>query len=92
MPSIDGQPLLIDELKGTKPVEAINFSNKGLGVASSIIIATCIKSNSVLKELKYAIYHLLHHLCHCPLTTYTCLAPSLLLAVFRGIGLDLREP
>ena len=46
--------LQIDELKGTKPTESIDLSNKGLGVASAFIIASCIKENSVLKELKYA--------------------------------------
>ena len=44
----------IDELKGTKPVESIDLSGKGLEVASGIIIAACIKENAVLKELKYA--------------------------------------
>ena len=52
--SIDGHPLRIDELKGTKPTEKIDFSNKGLGVASAIIIASCIKDNESLKELKCA--------------------------------------
>ena len=46
--------LQIDELKGTKPTESIDLSRKGLKVASAIIIASCIKENSVLKELKYA--------------------------------------
>ena len=46
--------LQIDELKGTKPTEKIDLSRKGLGVASAIIIASCIKGNSVLKELKCA--------------------------------------
>ena len=54
MCSIDGHPLPIDELKGTKPVESIDLSNKKLGVASGIIIALCIKDNAVLKKLKYA--------------------------------------
>ena len=46
-----GHPLPIDELKGTKPTEKIDLSDKGLGVASAIIIASCIKENGVLKEL-----------------------------------------
>ena len=54
MRSVDGHPLPIDELKGTKPVEAIDLSRKGLEVASGIIIAACIKGNTILKELKYA--------------------------------------
>ena len=52
--SIDGHALQIDELKGTKPTERINLSKKGLGVASAIIIASCIKENGVLKKLKRA--------------------------------------
>ena len=52
--SVDGHPLQIDELKGTKPTEKIDLSGKGLGVASAIIIASCIKENGVLKELKCA--------------------------------------
>tara|TARA_B100000575_G_C22537110_1_gene345247 strand:- start:58 stop:369 length:312 start_codon:yes stop_codon:yes gene_type:complete len=51
---VDGHPLQIDELKGTKPTEKIDLSRKGLGVASAIIIASCIKGNGVLKELKCA--------------------------------------
>ena len=58
--SVDGHPLLIDELKGTKPVEVIDLSGKRLGVASGIIIAACIKDNPVLKELKYAASALRH--------------------------------
>ena len=46
--------LQIDELKGTTPTESIDLSDKGLGVASAFIIASCIKENSVLKELKCA--------------------------------------
>ena len=49
--SVDGHPLPIDELKGTKPTEKIDLSNKMLGVASAIIIASCIKGNVSLKEL-----------------------------------------
>ena len=52
--SVDGHALQIDELKGTKPTERIDLSYKGLGVASAIIIASCIKENGVLKELKCA--------------------------------------
>ena len=52
--SVDGYALQIDELKGTKPTEKIDLSHKGLGVASAIIIASCIKENRVLKELKCA--------------------------------------
>ena len=51
---VDGHALPLDKLKGTKPTEKIDLSNKGLGVASAIIIASCIKENGVLKELKCA--------------------------------------
>ena len=56
MRSVDGHALLIDELKGTKPVESIDLSGKGFGIdaASGIIIGACIKENAVLKELKCA--------------------------------------
>ena len=54
MRSLDGHALPIDELKGTKPVESIDLSNKRLNVPSGIIIAACIKENAVLKELKCA--------------------------------------
>ena len=50
--SVDGHPLPIDELKGTKPTEKIDLSDQGLGVASAIIIASCIKNNGSPKELK----------------------------------------
>ena len=52
--SVDGHALQLDELKGTKPTEKIHLSGKGLRVASGIIIATCIKENELLKELKCA--------------------------------------
>ena len=52
--SVDGHALQIDELKGTKPTEKIDLSGKGLGVASTIIVASCIKKNGVLKELECA--------------------------------------
>ena len=51
---MDGRALQIDELKGTKPTEKIDLAVKGLGVASAFIIASCIKGNGVLKELKCA--------------------------------------
>ena len=50
--SVDGHPLPIDELKGTTPTEKIDLSDKNLGVASAIIIASCIKDNGSLKELR----------------------------------------
>ena len=54
MHSVDGHPLPIDELKGTKPVELIDLSGKSLKAPSGIIIGACIKENAVLKELKCA--------------------------------------
>ena len=51
---VDGHPLPIDELKGIKPTENIYLSGKRLGVASAIIIASCIKDNGSLKELRCA--------------------------------------
>ena len=55
--SIEGHPLPIDELKGTKPTEKIDFSNIIiLGVASAIIIASCIQGNGSLKELMCAAF------------------------------------
>ena len=54
---MDGHALQIDELKGTKPTEKIDLTSNGLGVASAIIIASCIKENGVLKELKCAAPH-----------------------------------
>ena len=50
--SVDGRPLPIDELRGTKPVDAIDLASKGIGVASGIIIAACIKGNEHLKSIK----------------------------------------
>ena len=51
---MDGHPLPIDELKGMKPTEKIDLSDKRLDVASASIIASCINENGVLKELKCA--------------------------------------
>jgi len=51
---VDGNALQIDELKGTKATEKIDLSRKELDVASAIIIASCIKGNGVLKQLKCA--------------------------------------
>merc|ERR1712159_212369 len=50
---IDGHALPIHELMGTKPTEKIDLSGTSSvrGVASAIIIASCIKGNRVLKEL-----------------------------------------
>ena len=53
--SLDGHPLEIKQLKGQEPVEAINLSNKQLGVASAVVIASLIGSNVVTKSLKCAL-------------------------------------
>ena len=53
--SVDGHPLPIDELKGIKAVESIDLSDKGLRVASAMIISTCIAGNESLRSLKYAL-------------------------------------
>lgn len=68
--SVDGSALPIDELKGKKPTKEIDFSGmKGLGVASAIIIASCIQENGVLNELKCAPRpELCSDLCQRPLT------------------------
>ena len=50
--SVDGHPLLINELRGTKPTESIDLSGKELQVASGVIIASCIAGNEHLKSLK----------------------------------------
>ncbi len=52
--SVDGHPLEIKQLKGTEPVETIDLSNKGLGVASAVVIASLISFNTVTRSLKYA--------------------------------------
>ena len=50
--SVDGHPLPVDELRGTKPTEAIDLSGKELQVGSGIIIVSCIAGNEHLKSLK----------------------------------------
>jgi|OM-RGC.v1.034262955 hypothetical protein len=54
--SLDGVPLDIKQLKGEEPAEAIDLSgkpgSKKLGVASSVVIAGLIGSNTVTKSLK----------------------------------------
>ena len=54
MHSLDGRPLEINQLKGTEPVESIDLSEKELGVASAVAIASLIGSNTVTKSLKCA--------------------------------------
>ena len=50
--NLDGYALPIKKLKGTEPVESLDLSHKGLGVASAIVIASLIVDNpSVTKIL-----------------------------------------
>ena len=46
--NIDGFALPIKKLKGTEPVESLDFSGKGLGPASAIVIASLIGANPSL--------------------------------------------
>ena len=50
--SLDGHPLKIKELRGDGPVESIDLSGKGLGVASAIVIGGLLGSNTTTKSLK----------------------------------------
>ena len=52
--SLDGHPLKIKELRGEEPIESIELSQKGLGVASAVVIAILISSNKVTKSLMSA--------------------------------------
>jgi len=53
--SVDGHPLPIDELRGTKPTEIIDLSGKGIKLASGMIIASCIAGNKHLKVLSLSL-------------------------------------
>ena len=44
--NLDGYALPIKKLKGTEPVELLDLSNKGLGVASAIVVASLIRDNA----------------------------------------------
>jgi hypothetical protein len=46
--NLDGYALPIKKLKGTEPVESLDLSNKLLGVASAIVIASLIGVNGAL--------------------------------------------
>ena len=43
--------LPVDKLKGTDPVDVLDFSRKGLGMASAFVIATLIGMNPTLQSL-----------------------------------------
>jgi Ran GTPase-activating protein (RanGAP) involved in mRNA processing and transport len=49
--NLDGHALPIKKLKGTEPVELLDLSNKRLGVASAIVIASLIGVNGGLTAL-----------------------------------------
>ena len=59
MHSLDGIPLPIKQLKGEEHVEEIDLSGKGYGqqlcVASAVVIASIIGSNTATKSLKCAL-------------------------------------
>ena len=50
--NIDGFALPIKKLKGTEPVETLDFSSKGLGPASAIVISSLISANASLTMRK----------------------------------------
>ena len=66
--SLDGHPLEIKQLKGQEPVEAIDLSSKRLGLASAIVIASLIGTNTATKSLKCAPPPLMTDLVNCQLT------------------------
>ena len=49
--NLDGYALPIKKLKGTESVESLDLSNKRLGVASAVVIASLIGDNASLTEL-----------------------------------------
>ena len=49
--NLDGYALPIRKLKGTEPVESLDLSNKRLGVASAIVIASLIGVNGALIQV-----------------------------------------
>ena len=49
--NIDGFALPIKKLKGTDPVESLDFSDKGLRPASAIVIASLIGDNASVTQV-----------------------------------------
>ena len=49
--NLDGFALPIKKLKGTDPVESLDFSSKGLRPASAIVIASLIGDNASLTQV-----------------------------------------
>ena len=66
--NLDGFALPIKTFNGTDPVESLNLSDKGLGVASAVVIASLISVNSSLMELKCAA-------CPCSPSSFLCQFP-----------------
>ena len=52
--NLDGYALPIKKLKGTESVESLDLSNKRLGVASAIVIASLIGVNNALTALDFS--------------------------------------
>ena len=52
--NLDGVALPVEKLNGSDPVESLDLSDKRLGVASAVVIASLISVNSSLMELKCA--------------------------------------
>ena len=49
--NLDGYPLPIKQLKGTEIVKSIDLSQKGLKIASVVVIASLIQGNGSLRRL-----------------------------------------
>ena len=59
--TLDGYALPVKKLKGTDPVETLDFSSERLGVASAIVIASLIGVNASLTQvLAFCQHHLTH--------------------------------
>ena len=52
--NLDGFALPIKKLKGTDPVETLDFSHKRLGPASAVVIGSLIRDNGSLTEARAA--------------------------------------
>ena len=53
--NLDGFDLNIPKLRGTEAtIRTIDLSNKGLGVASLVVIAQLLKDNTSIMEFRYA--------------------------------------
>ena len=62
--NLDGVALPVKKLNGSDPVESLNLSaDKGLGIASAVVIASLISVNSSLMELKCAACPAKVHFC-----------------------------